>query len=54
VDRREFMLVLGGAIIAARPLRAQQKSMPVIGFLNGGSPDGLKRYVAAFRQSWLY
>jgi putative ABC transport system substrate-binding protein len=49
VDRREFMLVLG-AIIAARPLRAQQKSMPVIGFLNGGSPDGLKRYVAAFRQ----
>jgi putative ABC transport system substrate-binding protein len=33
---------------APRPLRAQQKKMPVIGFLSGGSPYA--PLVAAFRQ----
>jgi putative tryptophan/tyrosine transport system substrate-binding protein len=50
VNRREFMLVLGGAMIAARPLRAQQKAMPVIGFLGGGSPGPNAAIVAAFLQ----
>jgi ABC-type uncharacterized transport system substrate-binding protein len=36
--RRELMLVLGGAMIAGRALRAQQKAMAVIGVLGSGSP----------------
>ncbi len=35
---------------AARSLRAQQKAMPVIGFLGAGSPGPSAPYVAAFRQ----
>jgi putative tryptophan/tyrosine transport system substrate-binding protein len=46
--RRELMLLLGGAMTAARVLRAQQKAMPVIGFLGSTSP--VAPYVAAFHQ----
>jgi hypothetical protein len=31
MNRRELMLLLGATMTAARPLRAQQKAMPVIG-----------------------
>ena len=47
--RRELVLFLAGAMISARALRAQQKAMPVIGFLNGGSADKFAPYFAAFR-----
>jgi ABC-type uncharacterized transport system substrate-binding protein len=51
MNRREFMLILGGAMTAGRPLPAQQKAMPVIGFLGIGSPGPVRApYLAAFRQ----
>ena len=48
--RRELMLLLGGAMMSARALRAQQKAMPVIGFLSGSSPGLFAPLVAAVRQ----
>ena len=48
--RRELMLLLGGMMTAARALRAQQKTMPVIGFLSSSSPGPTAPYMAAFRQ----
>jgi len=48
--RRELMLLLGGAMMAARAVRAQQKAMPVIGWLSSASPGPFAPFVAAFRQ----
>jgi putative tryptophan/tyrosine transport system substrate-binding protein len=48
--RRELLSLLAGAVTAPRTLRAQQKAMPVIGFLSSGSPGPTAPYVAAFRQ----
>ncbi len=48
--RRELMLFLGGAMTAARALRAQQKAVPVIGFLNTASPGPYESRLAAFHQ----
>jgi putative ABC transport system substrate-binding protein len=40
MNRRELLLVLGGAMTVPRALRAQRKAMPVIGVLGSGSPGG--------------
>jgi len=50
VDRRELMLLLAGAMGAPSAIRAQQKAMPVIGYLDGTSPGPGAPLVAAFRQ----
>jgi len=50
VKRRELLLLLAGALTAPRALRAQQKAMPVIGWLSGASPGSYAPFAAAFRQ----
>ena len=51
IKRREFITLLGG-VAAAWPLmaRAQQSSIPVVGFLHDGSFEPRVHLVAGFRQ----
>jgi putative ABC transport system substrate-binding protein len=50
MHRRRFIALLGAAITAARTLRAQQRAMPLIGFLGSGAANAFAPFLAAFRQ----
>lgn len=51
MQRREFITLLGGAAVTGSSVaRAQQATMPVIGYLSGWSPDDAPEYLNYFRQ----
>ena len=52
VRRRELLIALGGGAVMAWPLAllAQQKALPVVGYLSVGSQGSVAPYLAVFRQ----
>jgi putative ABC transport system substrate-binding protein len=50
IGRRQFMSALGGAAVWPLTARAQQPALPVVGLINGGTPDGSVRNAAGFRK----
>ena len=48
--RRNFLTLLGGLALWPLTTRAKQASLPVVGFLNSGSPAAFENLVAAYRQ----
>src|SRR4051812_42210949 len=50
MQRRDFIKVMAGTAGSwALAARAEQPAMPVVGYLDVGSPDGSAPFVAAFR-----
>jgi putative tryptophan/tyrosine transport system substrate-binding protein len=51
MKRREFITLLGGAVIAVRPFAASaQQTLPMVGFVNSGSAQTQALVAAAYRK----
>ena len=50
MQRREFIALVGGASIAWLRIGRAQQSMPVVGFLNGASPELYTKFLREFRR----
>jgi putative ABC transport system substrate-binding protein len=50
MNRREFIAGIGGAAVWSAIARAQQRTLPVIGFLHNQSQESMRDKIPAFRQ----
>jgi putative ABC transport system substrate-binding protein len=51
MKRREFIALIGGmAVVWPLAAHAQQPALPLVGLINGGTPDGSVRNAAGFRK----
>src|SRR5262249_13725588 len=50
MQRREFIVLIGGATFAWPRIARSQQSTPVVGFLNGAAPELYKKFLSEFRR----